>query len=49
MANFRKMDGSKNDYTSSPNPTSGMGKDKPMATKSMSQVPSSNRSLVSCF
>jgi len=34
-------DGSKNDYVSKPNATSGMGKTKKMATRPMSEVPSS--------
>ena len=34
-------DGPKNDYTSNPNATLGMGKRKPMATRPMSEVPSS--------
>lgn len=38
-------DGLKKDYTSSQNPTSGMGNNKPMATKSMSQVPNASRTL----
>jgi hypothetical protein len=38
-------DGPKNDYTSNPNATFGMGKRKPMATKPMSEVPSSSRGL----